>query len=112
MTPPSNRGSLALYPSHYTWLIFLSAMDIMMTAIVIYRGGYEANGLADIVLRHFDLPGMVIFKFALMIFFIAVCQLVGRRNPTAGRRLAVAAILITAIPVTLSFWLLLREIYF
>ena len=112
MTPPDKKDSHALYPTHYTWLIFLSAMDIMMTFIVLYRGGRELNGIAAQIITHFDLPGMVIFKFAIVVFFITVCQLVGRRNLAAGRRLAVASILITAIPVALSFYLLLREMYF
>ena len=83
-----NFGKDVLYPNHYTWLVFVSAMDIMMTCTVIVFGGHEVNVIANFFLRRWGLPGMVMFKFALVVVVIGLCELIGRRNrrnrPVAG----------------------------
>ena len=95
-----------LYPNEYAWLIFVSALDVMLTWIILYTGGYETNVLADAVVGRFGLPGLVVFKFALVLLVIVICETVGRRKPITGRRLAVASIAITCLPVVVSFTLL------
>src|SRR4051812_31621452 len=95
-----------LYPNEYAWLIFVSALDVMLTWVILYTGGYETNVLADAVVGRFGLPGLVGFKFALVLLVIVICEAVGRRRPVTGRRLAVAAIAITCLPVVISFMLL------
>lgn len=96
-----------LYENTYVWLVFLSAMDIMMTWVVLYFGGREANALADAVLRRWGLPGMALFKFAFIIVAILVAELVGRRDYAAGRTFARFAVLITCLPVLVAFALLM-----
>src|SRR3954452_10469409 len=88
-----------LYPNEYAWLIFVSALDVMLTWIILYTGGYENHVLADAVVGRFGLPGLVLFKFALVLLVIIICETVGRRKPITGRRLALAAIAITCLPV-------------
>jgi hypothetical protein len=102
----SGTKQSVLYPNQYTWLIFFSALDVMLTWVVLFRGGFEANTIAARVIERFGLPGLVGFKFALVLLVIVICELVGRRNPTAGRRLAVAGIALTCVPVAISFLLL------
>lgn len=94
------------YPNEYTWLLFFSAMDIIMTWVILWNGGYEANPIARTVIEQFGLPGVVAFKFCLVLLVILVCEAVGARRPGTGRKLAVAAILVTCLPVALSFSLL------
>lgn len=91
-----------LYPTHYTWLVFVSALDVMFTWIVLHFGGWEVNGLAVAVLDHYGLIGIVLFKFALITLLIVLCECIGRLRFSAGRRLATFAIIVTLLPVTLA----------
>jgi hypothetical protein len=91
-----------LYPTHYVWLVFASALDIMFTWIVLHFGGWEVNGVAQRVLERYGLPGIVLFKFAMVTLVIVLCESIGRINNPAGRRLATAAIILTFLPVTLA----------
>ena len=106
-TPPGpRRGVLrraALYPNIYAWFVFLSAMDIMLTCIVLYFGGREVNILADWVFQRWGLPGMVVYKFLLVVFVVMICEIVGRLSMRRGRRLAKWAVVVTAVPVVLAF---------
>ncbi len=96
-----------LYPTHYVWLVFASALDIMFTWIVLHFGGWEVNGVAQRVLEQYGLTGIVLFKFALVTLLIVLCELIGRINNAAGRRLATFAIILTFVPVTLAILQLL-----
>lgn len=100
-----------LYPDIYVWYIFFASLDIMLTWVVLHFGGSEVNPLADWVLQRGGLRGMVAFKFGLVLFVIAICEIVGQRNSRAGRRLAQWAVVITAFPVAWALWLLLRDVY-
>jgi hypothetical protein len=99
------------YPNHYVWLVFLSALDIMFTRVVLHVGGTEANPLAMLVISRWGLPGMVIFKFLLVSVVILLCETVGRRDDQAGRRLCEFGIVITCVPVLLALLLLLRRLH-
>ncbi|HLL88667.1 MAG TPA: DUF5658 family protein [Tepidisphaeraceae bacterium] len=100
-----------LYPNAYTWYVLMAALDVMVTWVVLYHGGVEANPLAEWVLQAGGLPGFVAFKFGLTFLMIVICEIVGRRSPNAGRRLSEAAVALTAVPVLLGAWLLLRNVY-
>jgi len=91
-----------LYPTHYVWLVFASALDIMFTWIVLHFGGWEVNRIAQRVLEQYGLTGIVLFKFALVTLLIVLCELIGRVNHPAGRRLATFAIILTFFPVMLA----------
>ncbi len=110
----SNRFSLlraARYPQAYVWFIFASALDLMMTWVVLYFGGREVNVLADFILDRWALPGMVVYKFALVVFVIFICEMVGHYRPRLGLRLSVFAVLITLVPVIIAFTHLLGAVY-
>jgi len=79
-----------LYPDAYVWLVFLSALDVMLTWITLAWGGMETNALARPIIAHLGLVGIVIFKFALIVLVIVICESVGRRSNRAGRRFATA----------------------
>lgn len=112
--PKSNRFALlrvARYPQAYVWFIFVSAMDLMMTWVVLYFGGREVNVLADYILDRWALPGMVVYKFALVVFVIFICEIVGQYRPRLGRRLSIFAVVITLVPVIIAFTHLLTVVY-
>ncbi len=92
-----------LYPDRYTWFVFASAMDLLMTGIVLYRGGSEVNRLAEFVILRFGRVGVVTFKFALVAMILVICEIVGQRRRDLGRRLATWAIVIPAIAVAAAF---------
>ena len=96
-----------LYQNTYVWLVFVSALDVMLTWMILYLGGREVNGLAAWVIDRFGGVGMVVYKFALVALVIAICEAAGRRRDSAGRGLARFAVAVTCVPVLWSFFLLL-----
>jgi hypothetical protein len=89
-----------LYPNLYLWYILASSIDIMLTYVIIYGlGGREVNGVANNLLHQFGHWGLIGLKYATVVLVVAICEIVGRRNLAFGRKLAVAAIVISAFPV-------------
>jgi hypothetical protein len=98
------------YQSEYVWLIFLSSLDIMLTWAILRRNGEELNPVARLVIEWWGLNGAIAFKFALMLFVIVSCEIIGRRRDQAGRRLAWVAVFLSATPVVYSLGLLVDHI--
>lgn len=94
------------YQRGYLWLVLLSAVDVIFTWHILRRGGTELNPIARLVIDHWELPGAIALKFALVLFVIVACEIVGRKRDRLGRTLIVTAIGISAIPVTWSLVLL------
>ena len=109
--PAATVGWLSLpamrYPNAYVWLVFFSAMDIMLTWAILARGGREVNPIADEVIQAWGLNGAILFKFSLMLLVVIVCEVVARTRPAVARTLAWAAVAVSAIPVFYSIILLL-----
>jgi len=102
---PADRSLLlqaATYPTVYTWYVFLSSLDIMFTWVVLHAGGREENVLADWIIEQFNLPGLVLFKFCLVVLVVLICEVVGRRNAALGRTLGRWILLISAFPVAVG----------
>jgi len=99
-TPPMR------YQTGYLWLVLLSAVDVIFTWHILRRGGLELNPVARLVIDRWDLPGAVAFKFALVMFVIVTCEIVGRKRDGLGRMLIGASIGIASIPVAWSLVLL------
>jgi uncharacterized membrane protein len=92
--------SPVLYPEHYLWYILASCLDILVTYVIVYRlGGAEVNLIANNLLALFGHWGLIGLKFATVILVVGVCEIVGRLRPTLGRGIAIAAIVISAMPV-------------
>lgn len=94
------------YPNHYTWLVFVASLDILMTYVILHLGGLEANPLAAKVIYRWGVPGMVIYKFCFIIIAILIAEVVGRRKEHTGRKFLEYAIVISAFPVILALVLL------
>jgi hypothetical protein len=102
-------GPHVRYPDQYVWFVFVSALDLMLTWIVLHFGGREANGIANTILQRFGLVGFVIFKFGLVVLVICLCEVIGRRNDRVARRIASFAVAVTCLPVLLSIVLLVTH---
>jgi hypothetical protein len=112
------------YPNAYVWFVFLAALDIMLTYLILHpvlfsrdvtmtesRGG-EANVLASWVIERWDVPGMVAFKFVLVVLVVVLCEVIGRRKEETGRRIAEWAVAITVIPVVVALIQMGLDLYF
>lgn len=97
-----------LYTRWYVWILIASAFDIVMTSMVISLGGIEMNPLADAIIARFGMHGAMAYKFALMIFVILMCEIIGRHNLRLGRWVAQFATLGPAVAAVLGYFLLLR----
>jgi hypothetical protein len=91
-----------MFPHTYVWYVFVSALDVIFTAIMLHFNGQEVNILANWVLQNYDMAGMIVFKFVLVSFVICICEVVGRKRYRAGRELGHWAVGITCIPVILA----------
>ncbi len=92
-----------LYPNHYAWFVLTSSLDIMLTHTILTQfaefGGRELNTFADWVIGQFGLPGAIGLKFMSVVTVVIICEIVGRKHPRTGRRLATAVLLLSLIPL-------------
>ncbi len=90
-------------PVLYPWLslafVFVSALDLLLTWVILHNGGVEVNWVANAVIQQAGRWGLAVFKFLLVAFIVVMCDFVGRRRWETGRRLTQAGIVVTAIPV-------------
>ena len=91
-----------LYQRAYKWFVYVSALDVVFTWLILLSGGREVNLVADAVIAHTGLMGVLIYKFCLVVLVVLLCEVIGRRRPRTGRRLARWSVAITALPVILS----------
>ena len=117
MTPSSEQTDLGrprhwwgpvLFPDRYLWLVFLSALDVMLTRVILFLGGSEVNPDADAIIANWGMPGLSVFKFLIIAFVIVACEYIGRISRRQGRRLAIIGVCIAAFPVLWSSGLLLN----
>ena len=118
LDPPVQGGSSGVlkllsrhmrYPNAYAWLLLLSSMDIMLTWVILLFGGNEVNPVARWVIDHFELPGMIVYKFVLIVFFITICEVVGTLRDITGWLLSRFSVLIACVPVFWAMYLLARH---
>ncbi len=87
------------YPGLYILFVLLAALDLAFTWTILRIGGTEINPVAEGVVEHGGLPGIVIFKTALVLLIIVMCEVIGQRRRHVGRRLASVCVAVTAVPV-------------
>ncbi len=116
--PAAQDGALhvahVLFPQVYVWYVFLAALDILFTYLILHPifgdRGAELNLLAAWVIHRAGLPGMVVYKFGLVLFVVTICEFVGRRRPNLGRRLAEWCVAISTIPILVAVVQMLRDL--
>ena len=91
-----------LYPTAYRWAIIAAALDVICTWVILSSGGAELNAIANRVIQLGGLPAMVTFKFAIIALVITICEVIGRRQQLAGRRLAITAVALNSFPVVVG----------
>lgn len=102
-TPIAKAMPWALYPNHYAWYVLAGTLDVLVTFVIVsYLGGGEANALARRILERHGWMGMVALKYSTVLVVLLVCEFVGRRHANVGRRLAVTAVILSALPVGLG----------
>ncbi len=104
--PLLNRSTgwgTALYPDTYAWFVLLATLDVVLTWIVLLFGGEELNALARWILTRYELIGMAVFKFSIVVTVIAACEYIGRKQWITGRRLSEWSVAISAVPVVLAY---------
>ena len=99
-----------LFPNVYVWYVLFASLDVILTWVILHWGGSELNALADWIIRRHDLLGIVTYKFALVLFVVLICEIVGRRNRRRGLKLARWAVILTAFPVVVALIHLMRAI--
>lgn len=98
------------YPSEYVWFVLVSTLDILLTWVILKAGGSEVNPIAAMVINAWKLPGAIGFKFALTLFVIVACEIVGRHRDRVGRGLIRFGIVIAGLPPLWSMYLLLMHL--
>ena len=102
-----------LYPDRYAWYILVSALDIMVTVKLLAHLGIhetviwgetaivarEANTFAQWTIDQFGTWGLIGLKFLSVIAVVVICEYIGRRREKTGRRLALAAIFLSLLPI-------------
>ncbi|MDG2053945.1 MAG: DUF5658 family protein [Phycisphaerales bacterium] len=109
---PKGKGGLrsqVLYPNTYVWLVFVSAMDIIMTRIVLAFGGSEVNPIALLAIEGGGLWGLIVFKFVIIALVIILCEIIGRHKYRTGKRLSIFGVVVSAMPGAWAFVLLLTH---
>ncbi len=91
-----------LYPKAYKWFVLFSAADVVLTWLILQLGGTEVNVIADTVIATGGLRAILIYKFSLAVTVVLICEVIGRRRPRTGRRLASVAVAVAALPVVIS----------
>ncbi len=87
-----------LYPSLYCWFVLVGTLDILITWIILHAGGRELNTIAAKAIELGNKWGIVSLKFLTVVVFVLACERIGRSQAKLGRRLAVAAVVISAAP--------------
>lgn len=103
-------GRAVRFPYFYLALVFVSALDLILTYIVILIGGIEVNPIANAVLQSpADFHGLIVYKFLIVAAVVLICEFISRHADVTGRRLAGWAVAISAFPVVWSTLLLLNH---
>ncbi len=98
----------ALYPGLYTWFVFASSLDLLFTWVILHHHGIEANAVADWVIQHYDLRGLIVFKFGMVALIVLICEIVGRRRYQTGLTLARWMVALAFFPVLIGAAQLVR----
>ena len=95
------------YQNAYVWLVLVSSLDVMLTLVVLVAmGGFEVNPVAAAVIDTHGYVWAIIFKFAIVVLVVLICEVVGRVHDRSGRKLARTAVVINSLPVVYTFALL------
>lgn len=96
------------YSFWHLMLLVASTLDLMVTWMILCRGGDEINPLAAVVWNSWSqwgdnpqagLTGLSLYKFGIVTLVVILCEWVGRRKKKVGLRLSRFAVLLTLLVV-------------
>lgn len=98
--------------SAYFWIIFFSALDVILTWFILHRfahmGGREVNVIALAIIDNFGFNAAILFKAVCVGVGIFACEFISRHNLRKGQRLILAMSFIAVLPVVAAAAQLLR----
>jgi len=80
--PDGDPSGKMMFQNAYVWLVFVAALDIMFTWVVLWYGGYEANGLAAVMIHTYGPTGLVVYNICS--YYLSSCCARWSRGETAG----------------------------
>ena len=87
--------------------VAVSLMDLLLTWVILnVHFGTEANPIAKLILDTAGFPGLTLYKLTLVTLVLATTHQLLAQSPTAAKRLALAAVTLSATPVVWSLHLL------
>ena len=88
--------------------VAVSLMDLLLTWVILnVHFGREVNPVAKLILDTAGFPGLTLYKLALVALVLATTTQLLAYSPAAAKRLAIAAVTLSAAPVVWSLHLLL-----
>jgi Domain of unknown function (DUF5658) len=80
-------------------LVAWSLADLFMTYLLLQASPhyYEANPVANWFFTKWNMPGMTVYKFAIVGIVITLCEIIERARPGWGQWVLVAGCVATAI---------------
>jgi hypothetical protein len=110
--PPAESSAFwrnpVLYPGRSPMYAYVAALDLFFTRIILEVDGRAATFVADWLLQQWNVRGLVVFKFLSVVLVLLICELVGRRRRRLGGQLAGWAVVISAFPVVVGAFHVLR----
>lgn len=93
-----------------TGFILVSSLDLFMTYFLLRmdRGFFESNPIANYFIHHWDVVGMVGFKFTVVAFVCILAQVIALKNLGRARQVLQIGIVIVFSVVVYSATLLVR----
>mgnify|MGYP004247599739 CR=1 FL=1 len=91
------------YRLAYVFFVLLSLLDLGLTCYILGGElGRELNPIADLIVRRYELFGLIVFKLAMIVLIILLCESIGSRRDDLGRFISRLSVVITSVPVVLS----------
>ena len=93
--------------------VLLSLLDLLISRVCFQWdslwGGYEVNPVAAYVLRYYNVPGLVVYKFVLTAGVVVACQVIWHKYPRIARGILLGGCLVFCYVVIHSTWQLYRH---
>ncbi|MCA9084984.1 MAG: hypothetical protein KDA81_13060 [Planctomycetaceae bacterium] len=114
----TRRRKHLLFETELSWFILVGALDVFMTYLILRYSAegrtrqvlIESNPLAQWVLRHWGIRGMVVFKFVMIALVAAIAEIVGQTRPQLGRGLLILGTTVVGAVVIYSLRLFLENV--
>lgn len=100
---PPLVGRTIAYGRLYFWYILLATLDLVTTVVILNLGGREVNAIANMVLQAAGPAGLLVLKYASVMLVVCICEYVALRKPGLGRKVVIAAIALSALPVAVGW---------